>query len=211
MHGLTDSEGKQLDYGTGMARSSVNRGIAELIKLGIVICDTDNRAGSSYEINLDVDIDKVVAQSDWYRKATKSGSAKRPPVVAQSDTQKQEEIKRKKDIAPAVADSSSSSKKKNDDEPMNLEEFVKSCRGSPNRHIQIIGEYADERSRKFRTAGQWRQWLSRHLRPANRLAKFSDEQISDAVDRIKKDLKTPGNPKGFITKWGMETIEKYLE
>lgn len=92
--------------------------------------------------------------------------------------------------------------------PMSLPEFVLLCRGSASRAVRLVGEYADERRLAFETRGQWREIGRRNLGVAKRLSPFSDRQIADAVRRAKKDFKTEG---GFISKWGLETLEKYLE
>lgn len=92
--------------------------------------------------------------------------------------------------------------------PMSLPEFVLMCRGSASRAVRLVGEYADERRLAFETRGQWREIGRRNLGVAKRLSPFNDRQISDAIRRVKKDFKTEG---GFISKWGLETLEKYLE
>lgn len=222
--GMTDKGGSQLDYGTGMARSSVSRGINGLIKLGIVLCDK-KKSGSFYEINLEVDIEQVVAQSYQYRKATKTGSAKLPQVVAQSYTQNKGEIKEIKNSAPAVADAGSHNEKLDkkrrkkiraerlaDTTPQSLDEFIAWCRGSPNRHIRIIGEYADEKRLNFETKGQWYAFMEQNLTAASLLKPFTDEQIAEALGKIRKSERTERNPTGYMTPgdWTLETVKKVL-
>lgn len=217
--GMRDKEGFQLDYGTGMARSSVSRGINGLIKLGIVLCEK-KKSGSFYEINLEVDIEKVVAQSYQYRKATKTGSAKLPQVVAQSYTQNKGEIKETKNSASAVASASPDEKKRRRDErkrrladttPQSRDEFVAWCRGSPQKHIRIVGEYADEKEVDFITKGQWYSFLTRNVKQATLLAPYSEEQISKAMDGIANAKRTEKNRNGYLTKWTLETLAKFLE
>lgn len=101
--------------------------------------------------------------------------------------------------------------KKNDDkDPMTLEEFMDTMRKSPQRHIVLIGEYAEERKPDCNTKGQWRAFTKRNLKVARQIAEFSDEQIADAFERMQKDLRSKDDRKGFITKWTFETVLKYL-
>lgn len=101
-------------------------------------------------------------------------------------------------------------KAEDDAKQMTLEEFAKWMEESPRRYIQIIGQYAEEKKPKFTTKGQWKEFAERSMRSAKRLEKFSKEQIEEAFERMMKDMKTEKNPRGFITKWGLETVEKYL-
>ena len=92
--------------------------------------------------------------------------------------------------------------------PMSLQEFVLLSRASAHRYIRIIAEYADERKLSFETRGQWREFGRRNIQSAKRLSPFNDRQIGEAIKRINRDEKEKG---GFISKWGLETVEKYLE
>jgi hypothetical protein len=116
-----------------------------------------------------------------------------------------------KTAAPA-ADASppqKAGKRADDNEPLDLTSFISSCRGSPKRYIRLIGEYADEKQLAYTTKGQWGMLIKRNVRAARRLEPYSDSQIAKAMQRIKRDLNE--NPGGFLRKWGLETIEKYLE
>lgn len=95
--------------------------------------------------------------------------------------------------------------------PMTRSEFVLMCRGSAYRHVRIIGEYADEREMKYSTRGQWREFGNRNLQVAKKLAPFSESQMEKAMTRMEADIKSPSNPRGFISTWGLETLFKYLE
>jgi len=95
-----------------------------------------------------------------------------------------------------------------DDDPMNLNEFVQWCRTSDQRHIGIIGEYADEKGLEYKTYEQWQQLIKRNVRPANRLSPFTDDQIADAMENLNSDK---AENDGYITRWTLETVEKYLE
>lgn len=99
---------------------------------------------------------------------------------------------------------------KDDDTPFSLQEYIEIMRKSPQKHIQIIAEYADEKKPDFTTKGQWRIFTSRNVRVARELSVYSLEQISEAFELMMKDVYSKKNKKGFITKWGLETIGKYL-
>lgn len=91
---------------------------------------------------------------------------------------------------------------------MSTNDFVLMCRSSPYRHIRLIGEYADERRPVFETRGQWRQFGKRNMQAARRLSPYTDRHLEKAMAAMEKDLKERG---GFISKWGLETLEKYLD
>ena len=98
--------------------------------------------------------------------------------------------------------------RKDEGEAMGLKEFVLMCRGSMFGHIRLIGEYADEKESEFTTRGQWREFGRRNLRVARQLAPYTERQRSDAMEKMEKDLKENG---GFISKWTLETLQKYLD
>ena len=91
---------------------------------------------------------------------------------------------------------------------MSTPEFVLMCRASKWSHIRLIGEYADERKPEFSTRGQWKEFGKRNMRPARRLSPYTEKQLDMAISRMNKDLKANG---GFISKWSLETLEKYLD
>jgi len=93
-------------------------------------------------------------------------------------------------------------------EPMDRVEFVKWCRASPLRHIQLIAEYADEKKIDFNTKAQWREFIKRNVRAARVLSPYTDEQIAKAMSQIEKA--TQGE-RGYITRWTLETLVKYLD
>jgi hypothetical protein len=100
--------------------------------------------------------------------------------------------------------------KKNSDDavPMDFRAFVLMCRAATFRHVRILAEHADDKELRYTTRGQWREFGNRNLRAAKQLAPYTDKQISAAVMRMEKDTKERN---GFISKWGLETIIKYLD
>jgi len=99
--------------------------------------------------------------------------------------------------------------KKDPNEPMTADQFIKGCWANKQRHIQIIGHYADELklNGEYKTRGQWKRFLDRNLKPARCLSDFDDKQISDAMTKVNKALRTNG---GYIDKFTLETVYKFL-
>lgn len=93
-------------------------------------------------------------------------------------------------------------RKYDDPTPMNLREFVEWYKNSPQRHIQIIGDYADQKKANFTTKGQWQAFSDRNLIAAWNLTPYTAEQIAEAVKRIFKSE--------YIDRWTLETVAKYL-
>lgn len=121
-------------------------------------------------------------------------------------------------VAPVIPDKKPLNKEpkppkkdpKDDTSPLSLEEYVVKMRESPQRHIQIIGEYADQIKPKFTTRGQWHVFTVRSLRAARQLSPFSDEQLENAYNKIEANMKSTNNPRGYITKWTLETLLDYM-
>lgn len=89
--GIKTSRGKILDYGTGLARASVNEGLKNLIKAEAIFVRKDTK-GNYYRINLDMAVDKVVQKVNQFRKQTRIGSESRPKQVHLLNLQKKGNI-----------------------------------------------------------------------------------------------------------------------
>jgi hypothetical protein len=100
----------------------------------------------------------------------------------------------KKEIAANAADSL-----------MTLKDFFTWCNKSPQRHIRLIGEYADTIRPGFTTRGQWESFMKRNLRPAKDLSPYTDEQIEKAIVAIQKAM-----GEGWLKKYTLETLIKFL-
>lgn len=101
--------------------------------------------------------------------------------------------------------------KVDENNPYTREEFIAKMRESPHAHVRWIADYTEEKKPSFDTKGQWREFLERNLAPASRIRKYKDEQIQKAFEMVQENLRTKKNPKGYITKWGVETILKFLD
>lgn len=92
---------------------------------------------------------------------------------------------------------------------MTKAEFILYFRSSQFRFLRIIAEYADDRKEiNYTTRGQWREFVRRNLRTAKRLVPFTDKQLVDAMGRMSNDMREHG---GYLSRWTLETLEKYLQ
>jgi len=99
---------------------------------------------------------------------------------------------------------------KNPDEPINSEQFIASCRASKQRHVRIIGEWADELklNGEFKTRGQWNEgFFKPNLKWASKLKHFDDDRLTDAMIAAEKDLRKNG---GFMDEVKLSTVFKKL-
>lgn len=107
------------------------------------------------------------------------------------------------------------SKPKTDpNQPLSLSEFIEKCKISPQKHIQIIGEWAEGERPNNTTVGEWNAFIKRNLRAANLLKPYSMEKIELAYQKLQGDIvkKLPnGKTVGFITKYSLETVSKYID
>ena len=86
MKGIKDHKGVVLDYGAGLARASVYKGLMHLANAGAVLVRKTGK-GNYYQINLHMDVDKVVQLVNQFSSRTKSGSGSRPKSVQLVNTQ----------------------------------------------------------------------------------------------------------------------------
>ncbi len=84
--GIKTSQGKRLDFGTGMSRPSVSAALQTLIKVGVVSVQQRSK-GNRYRLNLNMDVDKVVKEINQLRILTKSGKKFLPKLVKRFNTQ----------------------------------------------------------------------------------------------------------------------------
>jgi len=99
--------------------------------------------------------------------------------------------------------------RKDPNEPMTSDQFIEGCWSNKQRHIRIIGHYADELklNGEYKTRGQWNEFMKRNVRPATDLAKFDDGQISEAMTKVNVALRSNG---GYMDKFTLETVYKFL-
>ena len=99
--------------------------------------------------------------------------------------------------------------KKDPNEPMTEKQFKEGCWANKQRHIQIIGHYADELklNGEYKTRRQWKLFIDRNLQSARRLSDFDDKQISDAMKSVNGALRKNG---GYMDRFTLETVFKFL-
>jgi len=85
-NGIKTSQGKRLDFGTGLSRPSVNSALQNLIKVGVISVQQRSK-GNRYKLNLHMDVDKVVNEINQLRELTKSGKHSLPKLVKRFNTQ----------------------------------------------------------------------------------------------------------------------------
>ncbi len=86
MDGIKDRRGNVLDYGTGLSRQAVSVALRNLANAEAIRV-AKSRKGNHYQINLHMDVDKVVNLVDQSRRLTREGLRNRPKSVYQVDTQ----------------------------------------------------------------------------------------------------------------------------
>ncbi|MDE1767160.1 MAG: hypothetical protein KGI27_12950 [Thaumarchaeota archaeon] len=69
----------------------------------------------------------------------------------------------------------------------NLSDELKKLKSSPQRHIELIGEYLEEKKVQIDSAAELKVAIKRHLRDAVELAKFSDDKIGRATAIAEKE------------------------
>lgn len=176
--------------------------VVKLVKVGNI-----SGRSSVWTINKYTDTWKLVKMGylvKGKRKPSEAGYTK--PSEAGLTHKKNKEIT--KETATSVAEPLN--KTLRDGEPMDLSAYVASMRSSPRRYINFLGEYADEIKFNFSTRGQWRIFTDRNVKAARQIELFTDDQIGEAMGKIKANMRSSKNPKGFITEWSIETLLKYL-
>jgi len=96
---------------------------------------------------------------------------------------------------------------------MTIDEFITGCAKSPQRHIQIIGDYADQKkdmgllNGEYTNRGEWDGFLKRNLKVAMKIKPYKDSLITYAMIEVKKNLRVNG---GYINRFTLETVWKFL-
>lgn len=86
MEGIKDRRGVVLDYGAGLARASVAKGLKSLLEANAIGIRKTTK-GNYYQINLHMDVEKVVQLVNQFSSYTKMRSANRPKSVQALNTQ----------------------------------------------------------------------------------------------------------------------------
>ena len=89
--------------------------------------------------------------------------------------------------------------------PLSLSQFVDKCKKSEKRHMQILGDYAEERGSDFKTVSQWHGFVKRNKDDAITLEPYTEEQMSKAMIKLDKARKE------YLTEWNLKTLIKFLD
>lgn len=207
---------------TDMKRSQVVRSLKKLVSKRIL---TSTQKGTTfankYRFNKDYETWLPSIKRDTLvSKRILEGVSKRIPKVVSKRIHTKETSKETNTKEKNVEQSSTTPVKKQikdryqDTSPMTCIEFVEYCRVSNARHIQIIGEWAEGENPEYKTKGEWLRFINRNLRPAKELIPFTNEQLQEAYKKMLKDIErinpTTGKKQGFITKYTLETLNKYI-
>ncbi len=84
--GIKDRRGVVLDYGAGIARSSVAKGLKHLVGAEAIRIRKTTK-GNYYQINLHMDVEKVVRLTNQFAGRTESGPWRVPKSVRRTNTQ----------------------------------------------------------------------------------------------------------------------------
>lgn len=84
--------------------------------------------------------------------------------------------------------------------PFSLNEEIGKLKKSPQRHIQLIGEYLDEIGFDCDSKPAFDVSMNRHLRDAATLSRFTDDEIGRATDYAVKEYKKIGYTLGTLVK-----------
>lgn len=206
---------------SGLSKGNVSRALSKLITHKLVIKADNFTKGKMLYFNKNYD--------EWVSFVIKTDNSKklskRITKVIRSDNKKLSEVRDTKDnkrnskdilrdksrrVAKKEKTEENKRVRKNDDEAQTLKQYVELMRSSPRKQIRVIGEYADQIKPEFTTVGQWRVFTSRNLRIANDLAVYSEDQIAKAFDKLEKNIKSDKNPRGYITRWTLETLLSYI-
>lgn len=85
-NGIKSHQGKQLDFGTGLSRPSINTSLRNLIRSNAIFVQK-NPYGNRYKLNLNMDVDKVVNEINQLRRLTRNSKASLPKLVKRVNTQ----------------------------------------------------------------------------------------------------------------------------
>ena len=89
--------------------------------------------------------------------------------------------------------------------PMTLREFVDWCGKSNQKHIRIIGNWADTIEPDFHTKAQWEVFIRRNVRAAKNLEPFEDKRLIEGFKKIQEAVK-----QGWLKRYTLETLFKFI-
>lgn len=192
----------------GITEKTARKYLRLIEKANIIRIEKERRRDGKYQHKIYYLIDK----SEWKHPSVlfTVGNKRHKPSVKNDQNQRYEiptkeahgkDAQSKVSASPS-ADANVPQIRKGDIEPVSLNEAAEYFKRSSQRHIQIIGDYAQAKKPDCRTGGQWHTFMKRNLRVAKDLSEFSDEQIETAAKKIWGEE--------WLKQWTLETLLKYL-
>lgn len=192
----------------GLTEKTARKYLRLIEKANIIRIEKERRRDGKYQCKIYYLIDK----SEWKHPSVFStdGNKRQKPSVNNHQNQRYEiptkdaqgKDTNMKDTASPTAKADSSDKK---DEPMTLKEFIDWCTKSSQRHIRIIGNWAETTEPDLKTKKQWESFIKRNLRAAKNLEPFEDKQLIEAFGKIEEAVK-----EGWLKKYTLETLHKFI-
>jgi hypothetical protein len=138
---------------------------------------------------------RVITIVNWerYQKSDNKSDNKATSRRHLADTDKNNN-KDNKDKKSTIAETSSA------ETPFSLQSAIQSLYDSPRRDLNVIALYLEERKPNIESKEQLSTVIKRHLRPAQALSPFSDDQILNAIPRAKS----------MTSEWTIETLIKIV-
>jgi len=196
-NGIKKKNGEYFDRGTGIKQdSTILKAIKMLEKIGFIECVQIARKT------------KFIKLRPLYKLQESSVKNTGVATVKNTDTIYTDTINKLTITASKKLAARPLKRKLDDKSEMSLREFIEWCRKSSQRHINIIGEYADQKQLSdYNTKGQWTSFIKRNLRASRQLSPYTDDQLSKAMKRLNRAK----NEQGYIKKWTLETLAKFLD
>lgn len=196
----------------GISIASVKRGISSLVEWNIIVKQRTRHPENAKWVNNSYTLlDKTV----WKQKPQLTQSYGKPQLTDDESHGSHRYSKESHTkVTHNVAETSSAPvimKGKKEKAPAVIIDFIEKMekyQSSPQRHIEIIGLYMEYRKdslkKKIKNSAQLKEFTSRHLKAAKRLAdmEYSDDEIIgffDEVDRKNRDID-----------WTVETVIKHV-
>ena len=185
---------KSMADNLGVSERGIRRYLDELKKAGLI---KSQRLGMKKTNRY-----FVIGQVGRSREDTAVADQDRTPV---SDPIVKEQLEKNSSNTAADKPPRTLKEKTDPNEPMDWNQFYAWCLKSSQKHIKIIGEWADTTRPDLKTRGQWDTFIKRHLRAARDLEPFTEKQLSDAFDKIED-----AHRQGWLKKYTLDTLIKFI-